>query len=52
MTTWATVELSSTDFVDAADNFNGYVVGGYVANRYLNGAVVWAAVDATDTTWS
>jgi hypothetical protein len=51
MTTWAAVELSSTEFAAAADITNGYVDPGYMANSYLQGAV-WAAVDATDTTWS
>jgi hypothetical protein len=51
MTTWATVDLSSTEFAAAADVANGYVEVGYMANGYLQGAV-WVPLDATDTTWS
>jgi hypothetical protein len=51
MTTWATVELPSTEFADASDIANGYVQVRYLANGYLRGAV-WAVVDTVDTTWS
>jgi hypothetical protein len=51
MATWATVELTSSEFAAAADITNGYVQVSYMANGYLRGAV-WAAVDTVDTTWS
>jgi hypothetical protein len=52
MTTWALVELTSTDFVGAADIQTGYLDVGYLANGYIRGAVVWVSVDRSDNTWS
>ncbi len=52
MTTWTQVGNQSTEFNSPSDEENDYVVSGYMANGYIDGALIWADVDVVTTTWT
>lgn len=52
MTTWTAVDAVTNTYSDPSDEENNYVVSGYVANGYIDGAQVWSVVASVSTTWA